>query len=210
MMKRCRAGGEEEGGGGGGGGGGCGGGDSRETISFRSKQPLKAVCLQYQALSAEEGGVVDFHRGGLSGMDGERSACQTEQEMEGGWCQWCGDWLSEWGWQSWGSWCDWQLQQTWTGTEAEVASVEPNSQRGHRKKALLSVEKEGRVQEREARAAHCIWQEDCGKDREYRQGYHYQCIKYGVAKLVFCIAYSYSLPDLSYKFLSVAMRSPRC
>lgn len=59
--------------------------------------------------------------------------------------------------------------------------------------------------EQEARAAHCIWQEECGKEKEYRQGYHYQCIKYGVAKLVFCIAYSYSLPDLSYNFPSSSL-----
>lgn len=68
-------------------------------------------------------------------MDGERSGWRTEQEeMEGGVS-------SGWGWQSWqsrGSWCGWRLQQqTWTGTEAEAASAEPNSQRGQRKKALL-------------------------------------------------------------------------
>lgn len=92
--------------------------------------------------------MVDFHTGGLNGMDVDRSVWQTEQWMEGsgdgGRCQWRGDWLSGWGWQSWQSW-GWQLQQTWTGTEAEVASVEPNSHRGQRKKALLSVEEEGRV-----------------------------------------------------------------
>lgn len=105
MMKRCRAGGKEEGGergregGGGGGGVGFSGGDTKETISFRSQELIKAVCLQHQALSAEEG-VVDFHRGGLSGIDGESSGWQTEQEMEGGRCQWCGDWLSGRGWQS--------------------------------------------------------------------------------------------------------------
>lgn len=87
-MKRCRAGGEVEGEergteGGGCGGEGCGGGDGKETISFRSQEPIKVVCLQYQALSAEEERVVDFHRGGLSGMDGERSSWQAEQEMEG-------------------------------------------------------------------------------------------------------------------------------
>lgn len=70
-------------------------------------------------------------------MDGERSGWRTEREMEGG--------VSGCGWQSGGSWCGWQLQRTGTGTEAEAASVEPNSQRGQRKKALLSVEKEGRV-----------------------------------------------------------------
>lgn len=32
------------------------------------RRTIKAVCLQYQALSAVEGG--DFHRRGLSGMDG--------------------------------------------------------------------------------------------------------------------------------------------
>lgn len=72
-MKRCRARGKEEGGERGregGGGEGCGGGDTKETISFRSQELIKAVCLQHQALSAEER-VVDFHRGGSSGMDGE-------------------------------------------------------------------------------------------------------------------------------------------
>lgn len=40
-------------------------------------------CLQYQNLSAGEGGLVDLHRGGLNGMNRERSGWQTEQEMEG-------------------------------------------------------------------------------------------------------------------------------
>lgn len=56
----------------------------KKTIFFRSQEPIKAVCLHYQALCGEEGGVVDFHRGGLSGMDGERSGWRADQEMEGG------------------------------------------------------------------------------------------------------------------------------
>lgn len=82
MMKRCVA-------GGGGeerrrrGGEGLVEGDSEETIFLCSGEPIKALCLQYRAPSAEKGGVFDFHRGGLSGMDGERSGWQTEEEMEG-------------------------------------------------------------------------------------------------------------------------------
>lgn len=63
--------------------GGEGGEDSKETIFFCSNEPIKALCLQYSALSAEKVGLFDFHRGGLSGMDGERSGWQTEEEMEG-------------------------------------------------------------------------------------------------------------------------------
>ena len=54
--------------------------DSNETIFFRSQGPIKAVCLQNQAVSAEKGEVVGLRRGGLSGIDGERSGWQTEQK----------------------------------------------------------------------------------------------------------------------------------
>lgn len=66
MMKRCRARGKEEGGERGRDGGeGCGAGDTKETISFRSQELIKAVSLQQARewlTSTEEGRVAWMER----------------------------------------------------------------------------------------------------------------------------------------------------
>lgn len=94
-------------------------------------------------------------RGGGSGClaqtraewHGQRGFCLANRAGDGRRESW-GLWLSGWGWPSWkscGPWCGWRIWQAWTGTATEVASVEPSSHRGQRKKALLSVEDEGTV-----------------------------------------------------------------
>lgn len=149
MMKECRAGGVglkegEE----------ADEGDSNETIFFRSEELIKAVCLQYQDLSAEKGGSVrplqmrlEWHgwrkvlladraggegkkRGG-AGKGGSVSGVETASVDVAGSCGSPG-----------APGVAWQLRHTWTGAEAQEASAEPDSHKGQQMKALLCGDEE--------------------------------------------------------------------